>query len=670
MNLFQKYGIKEVADVVFYSITTIGDEEFYTPVLFLDTLKVSTLEKTAEKVEAKGGKGNKKLITWNFGKEVTLNLEDALFSPASMSMIWGGKLDSKLSDYTSAIVKCNLANKYGDLHYSTKAYPSPALTDNEWEIIFQQAHNFGLDSGSGNAHPSIYMKDEITGMEEYIEENRQNLIWKYFKRNWEGMPTSWLDVPSIDYPTSNGTIQLNNFQKLFFGEIVRFISKTNPSWEDKYGKNIFFLVHLNSIVPQYDWILDSNDPEYNSEGGTVNLNRLLANTKKEGDYYVFSLGMFINYKLSYNLTGPFLMRDTMDTTEDPSNEKTNFTQIMRAKIRYKKINNKIYVDNDTVNTAITLTSLSPDNSLVSSHPSFTYCLSNNKGTINLDNITLQCRDSITFLKTLLGADNVLNEEELELENIASTSNSGGLAMPNLIVKSIIRDLNSLSKIGHIETDIHDLEVIDRMEKCIVKDRKGFKISTTQQKANLFKYYSNDQSSSYSIYYDAKTMLPLFRMYNEHILDQEDEFTIKMGTVYYKWSRTVKRKEYDDDAILGKTLVIDAETFPETYKIVGETYIRNQKTGKDQRYQFIIHRANVSSDTSITLEAEGDPTTFSMQIDVLTPPNDIMMELKQYDVEEDVLEGGTRIIPQKSKYTYTPTNVEYIEEVAEKNKEIY
>ena len=93
MNLFQKYGIKEVADVVFYSITQIGDEEVYTPVLYLDTLKVSTIEKTAEKVEAKGGKGNRKLITWNFGKEITLTLEDALFSPASMSMIMGGKLD-------------------------------------------------------------------------------------------------------------------------------------------------------------------------------------------------------------------------------------------------------------------------------------------------------------------------------------------------------------------------------------------------------------------------------------------------------------------------------------------------------------------------------------------------------------------------------------------------
>ena len=43
MNLFERYGIKEVADVVFYSITKVGDEEFYTPVLVLDTLKVSTI---------------------------------------------------------------------------------------------------------------------------------------------------------------------------------------------------------------------------------------------------------------------------------------------------------------------------------------------------------------------------------------------------------------------------------------------------------------------------------------------------------------------------------------------------------------------------------------------------------------------------------------------------
>ena len=448
MNLFQKYGIKEVSDVVFYSINEIGDEVFYTPVLFLDTLKVSTLEKSAQKVSAQGGKGNKMLITWNYGKEITLNLEDALFSPASMSMIWGGLLESKLSKYTSAIVKCNMANKYGTLHYSIKAYPSPALTDEEWEIIFEVAEENNLDSGSGNQNATKYKKNGDI-IESYVAENRNSLIYKYFKRKW--------------------------------------------------------------------------------------------------------------------------------TTETEK------------------------------------------------------------------------------------------------------------AMPQSIIDAIIKKIDSLDKVGTIETDIHELEVIDRMEKCIVKDRKGLEISTKKQKENLLRYYKNDKTSSYTIFYDAKTMLPLLQVNdagkvlgwdgdkdddNDGILEETDKFRIKIGTVYYKWTRTVKYKESEDDGILGRTLVIDAETFPDDYKIVGETYIREQKTGKDQRYQFVIHRANVSSDTSITLQADGDPTTFSMQIDVLTPPNDIQMELKQYNVEDDLLEGGTRIVPQRSKYTYTPTNIDMVESINVPNNEIY
>lgn len=61
----------------------------YVPVLFLDTLKVSTIEQTAEEVYATGGRGNANLIGWDYGKEITLSLEDALFTPASMSAIFG-----------------------------------------------------------------------------------------------------------------------------------------------------------------------------------------------------------------------------------------------------------------------------------------------------------------------------------------------------------------------------------------------------------------------------------------------------------------------------------------------------------------------------------------------------------------------------------------------------
>lgn len=66
----------------------------YVPVLFLDTLKISTLEQTGEETYATGGKGNAQLIGWDYGKEITLSLEDALFTPASMSLMWGAGGDN------------------------------------------------------------------------------------------------------------------------------------------------------------------------------------------------------------------------------------------------------------------------------------------------------------------------------------------------------------------------------------------------------------------------------------------------------------------------------------------------------------------------------------------------------------------------------------------------
>ena len=72
--------------VTFYRID--GNNK-YTPVLYLDTLKVSTIEETASSTDATGGKGNAKLITWDYGKEITITLEDALFSMESMALMHG-----------------------------------------------------------------------------------------------------------------------------------------------------------------------------------------------------------------------------------------------------------------------------------------------------------------------------------------------------------------------------------------------------------------------------------------------------------------------------------------------------------------------------------------------------------------------------------------------------
>lgn len=92
-NILDRYGIKEVADVTFYELSNTGMPTH--PVLYLDTLKVSTIEQTAEEAEARGGKGNAALIAWDYGKEINVTLEDALFSAKSMAIMFGnGKVKS------------------------------------------------------------------------------------------------------------------------------------------------------------------------------------------------------------------------------------------------------------------------------------------------------------------------------------------------------------------------------------------------------------------------------------------------------------------------------------------------------------------------------------------------------------------------------------------------
>lgn len=78
-----KFGAKEVMDVVLY------DMETDKPVIQFDSLKTSSISVTSEKVYARGGKGNPKLITWEINKEATLTIEDALISPKSMELVSG-----------------------------------------------------------------------------------------------------------------------------------------------------------------------------------------------------------------------------------------------------------------------------------------------------------------------------------------------------------------------------------------------------------------------------------------------------------------------------------------------------------------------------------------------------------------------------------------------------
>lgn len=101
MNPFELYGVKEVADAIFFKLN--GDGSFGDPALVLDTLKISTPEITAESTQQKGGKGNPTLLDWSYGKEITVTLQDALVSLRSLSTVLGG--DELAHDTTKLVWK-------------------------------------------------------------------------------------------------------------------------------------------------------------------------------------------------------------------------------------------------------------------------------------------------------------------------------------------------------------------------------------------------------------------------------------------------------------------------------------------------------------------------------------------------------------------------------------
>lgn len=113
----------------------------------------------------------------------------------------------------------------------------------------------------------------------------------------------------------------------------------------------------------------------------------------------------------------------------------------------------------------------------------------------------------------------------------------------------------------------------------------------------------------------------------------------------------------DLKVAGTVIDVSANSFPGTYYVTGDTYARNEASGDDEFFQFIIPKAKVTSENTITMEAEGDPSVFSMSLRVLRPADGVMMKLVKYN-----LEGGADADAQGS--TSNVIHNHYLEEEEE------
>lgn len=83
-----RYGLKEVANVIFFDVST------GKPVIFFDTLKVSTLDNKSNSATATGGQGDNQLMSWDYGRTATLTMQDALLSDASVALLSGNAVQT------------------------------------------------------------------------------------------------------------------------------------------------------------------------------------------------------------------------------------------------------------------------------------------------------------------------------------------------------------------------------------------------------------------------------------------------------------------------------------------------------------------------------------------------------------------------------------------------
>ena len=132
MNIFEYYGIKEVANVYFEALsdekTSLSSNPYKKGdiVLYLDTLKVSTVETTAENVSAQGGWGNPKLITWDYGKDINITLEDAVVSFEELRTMLGASLHEASNDNKVTVFS---TVEGGTLIFGGRELPVPAYKE-------------------------------------------------------------------------------------------------------------------------------------------------------------------------------------------------------------------------------------------------------------------------------------------------------------------------------------------------------------------------------------------------------------------------------------------------------------------------------------------------------------------------------------------------------------
>ena len=633
MNIFEQYGIKEVADVTFYAITLNKyGEEVYVPVMYFNTLKVSTLEQTAEETFAKGGKGNANLISWDYGKEITLKLEDALFTPASQSLMWGGKFGIK---------NFKIYGVWNPYVYPKDRFGKEIYLDEYIATYNEVTETFNVVDKYGNT-----VEIEYNSEEEILADGFKKVICvcdgstKYIKRfpNNKGH-YKYLRKDIKLEPTQDQLIPVDSLCPM--NKIIHDSYNANPI--EKYSYS-----YAGSEDPTKNEQLKSLKWKNNKTPETA---ELIIDNFKNFDYknYVYRPFGADNEHCYYEdvdicdtqISGCTNNVDAYGYIWNKADIKMISLQGEQDICFSEDMNVKFILPKDCPNKEVSISSTG----LYKKSDDF---LTNEILSYNEEDLVFNSIDGIVKKDKPF-------ETKIDFYNNIKwfTVNEGGQKIENITkVKVgtfyILEDWNYITgnhyeMINPINDGMEKAKVIERMEKCSAN--KTFAIDADK---NLT-MYNYSQSTDYSdcaitVYIDPRTMKP-FESNADHFYKNNGDLVegnlriIKQNSIYYKWTRTIAPKHM----ALGNRIIVDAEHYPCAFKVVGETYARRRIGQKDQKYQFEIPICKLSSNTSLQLTSDGEPTTFNFDMKVIRKEDGEMIKLTQYNIIDDEL-GGTTIVP--------------------------
>ncbi len=574
--------------------------------MYFDTLKVSTLEQTAEQTSARGGLGNPELITWDYNKEISVSLEDALYTPASQSLMWGGKFGVG----------------------RTKIYGA-------WDPYVYEKDEYGR---------IVYLKKLVATASSYNEDGtpKDDAIWTYENGTLDTIPTEAEGWYEFVCPCDN---------KIKYMKLTPAAGAYKyASWLKDHGVSGYSLDEEGRFSGiNYQYLDKAADDSYKDYEQTI-----------PSTYYTEDYFKELMIDTEGNRTS-FILPECAEFIMDSFLDFENVTRVIDENFMLKKelcpqaVGRKAKDCTDLTDAYIDYTWKQADVRMVS--------LEEDQDLHYTENLNIRFRMQEGMSQKMImvrpqngeydGKYTFYTNLSWEFEDIAGKTVKHSVPIP-VGTFYIIQDHNQETLAAQdfifpIKHGIEDVDCFERMEKCMAT--QTFCIDADKN-LTMYQYSTLPQYSQVplTVFIDPTTMRPYeansecFRRQNGSVVTGNLRI-IKQYDVYYKWTRSIA-PSYTS---MARRITVDAIHFPGTYRLVGETYSRRRKDGKDERYQFEIPLCKISPETNLTLQADGDPTTFTMNMKVLRREDGVMMKLSQYQVEQAKFDGycsgSTEVVPQ-------------------------